>query len=849
MPEELLSIHQSPTPDNVPKKELEQSVEDRKKELKDEARVKFDEWARLILQMVDGENSDEELRRVRKITKMMRYYRGEQRGFWSQTTGDWVPLNPDDFEARDAAMLLINNQIRPQVKSLSKEWSRSRSRLKAVSKDDTVNLKGAARYATAVMEMYQDRLMPESFKQIESKSAFLAGNYIRYTYFDKNSRRHVVKIPKVATERTKSFEDFWWCPSCNNEGTMEQLKQTPGSEKAACPNCGSTNISFEKSNEREVNKLDGYGSETVGDPDTELVDVREIKVHLRARSIRQTPYLRRRRYVLVSTLKKEFPWAHIKPGKASPITKYIQETELSSGSNGSQTRVPLNYEGYGVGLGGMTEFVQLWIRPSMYFDLTAKTDLKLGDNQVLKAGDSLLEKFPNGLYIAYCGDDRQILDIRDEVMDDLWSHGCYDPLIESFWGDGLEDLLPMQELVNEMQSLFVENCIYNASPKIVYNPWLIEASMFSGNPSEMTPLSKNAKRDTNPKEAFAQFGGMSIAGDVPLAQEAAINTMRTQSGAYLAMSGSNDKNLTTATAMAIARDSAVSQLGPPLALKAETDVRWAMQVLKHIQRNWVDGVHDRLLGQYTIQEAQAFKSCNLDYDIEITVEPGSWTPRTDLEVRNDFLSYVTAGGIPLGFANPQVPYEIKSKAAELFRMPVDLDKLQPDIRTAHMRVEQLKVVANMLMKAGVIQESTENDEIVEMMVADIPVDTYIDDHPVFINTYQGWLKTDEGKFSPVAVTDAVQLLIQRHHEAEQFLSEEKFAEDAKFAMAAQAMQGMVENQTKAGDPAVQAQQLEAGAAAAQAAQPETQAIPLGDQSKRPTTSGAARGSQVAPPGS
>lgn len=840
MPENI-STNQTPTVDNIPKEELQQSMRERQRSNEQDTPVEFLEWSRLLLKMIDSENSDEELRRVRKITKMMRYYRGEQRGFWSSTTGDWIPINPDDFEARDGALLLINNQIRPQVKSLAKEWCRSRARMKGRSTDDTTQKKGAARYATGVLSLYQDRLMPESLKQIEAKSALLAGNYLRYTYFDKNAKRHIATVPRISQSTTKAHDDFWWCPDCDHEGSMDELQTNPatGQKQRICPQCKGKHIQMQSAKEKQITTLNGYDKQTVGDPATEIVDVREVKVHLRARSIQQTPYLRRRRYVLVSTLKRQYPWANIKPSKASAITRYIQETELSSGTYGGQSRLPFNYEGYGpgqlgTGLGGMTEYPQLWIRPSLYYDLKAKKDLVLGDNTVLKQGDRFIEKWPDGLYIAFSGDDLELVDVRNEIMDAYWSHGSYDPLIESFWGDGLEDLIQMQELVNETQSLFIENLIYNASPKIIYNPWMIEASMFSGNPSEMTPLSRNAKRDTKPQDVIYQLSGMSMIGDVPNAQIAAINDMRTQSGAYLAMSGSNDPKLTTATAMAIARDAAVSQLGPPLALKAECDVVWAYQVLRHIQDNWVDGVHDKLLGNYTLQEAKWFKECDLERDIEIVIEPGSWTPRTDLEIRNDFLSFITAGGIPLGFANPQVPYEIKQQASELFRMPIQLDKLQPDIRIAEGRIEQVITVAELLMDKGLINASTDNDQIVQLIVADVPVDTYIDDHPVMINTYQGWLKTDQGQFAPVVVRGSIEYLIQAHREAEKFLQDQQFQEQAQYAAAAQALQGMVENETKAQDPQVQAQMAEQEAAN----QPATEPIPLGTQSERPTTNRA-----------
>lgn len=852
--EASLTVHDIPTPDNVPKEELDESKRTREEQEEGAATaVDMAEWIRLIVKLIAEENSEEELRRVRKVTKMMRYYRGEQRGFWSASTGEWITIQPDDFEPRDAAMLLINNQMRPMVKSLAKEWARSRSRMKVRARDDTVQKKGAARYATAYIEKYQDKLMPESFRQTEGKSAFLAGNYLRWTYYDKTRNKHSASIPKLE-KVTREGLSYWWCPDCDREGDIEQLPGKGMAGRENCPECGAK-AQVVKGKTKTFSKYAGVEKEIVGCPGTRLVDVREVKVHIRARSIEQTPYLMWTQYVMCAALKNLFRWAKIKPVTPSPVTRYIQETELSTGATGVMQTSLINVDNYGAGLGGMTEHRRLWLRPTLYFDLKAKQDLKLGSGKTIKQGEHFIDSYPDGMFVWVCGE--EILDIDRDVMDDYWTHGAYDKLIESFWGDGTEDMLQMQELVNEMQSLMVENIIYNASPKIIYNPFLIEAAMMSNNPSEMVPMSRNAKRGDQPRDAVFQMAGMSITQDVPIAMEAGIETMRTQSGAHLAMQGSNDPRLTTATAMAIARDASVAQLGPPLALKAEVDVTWAYQILKMSQKYWVDGVSDKLLGNYTLQEAKWFKECNLEEDLEITVEPGSFIPRTELEVRSDFLNYITAGGIPLGFANPQIPYEIKSEAARLFRMPIDLDKLQPDIRNAALRIEQVQAATQVLINAGVIVEETESDEISAMIVADVPVDLYIDDHEVYMNTYSAWLKTDPGRFAPMVVYQAVQMLIQRHKEALEQLQDEQFSHQAKYAMTAQAMQGMLETeaanqQTTAESQAkVAEEQAKAATGAQQSAQgnqvaKRTEPIPLGEQVNRPTTSRAQASSALTP---
>jgi hypothetical protein len=130
-----------------------------------------------------------------------------------------------------------------------------------------------------------------------------------------------------------------------------------------------------------------------------------------------------------------------------------------------------------------------------------------------------------------------------------------------------------------------------------------------------------------------------------------------------------------------------------------------------------------------------------------------------------------------------------------------------------------------------------------LLVNDVPVDMYIDDHPTFINTYTAWLKTDEGRFVPACVADTVKLLIQRHDEAIEMIGQQQFEEEAKYALAAQALQGMVANEQAAQQVDAQAnadikkeQAKQQGEAMNVANQKPAHAMPISSKSKLPTTS-------------
>jgi len=193
-------------------------------------------------------------------------------------------------------------------------------------------------------------------------------------------------------------------------------------------------------------------------------------------------------------------------------------------------------------------------------------------------------------------------------------------------------------------------------------------------------------------------------------------------------------------------------------------------LLKH----WVDDADNfsGILGKYSLPEAMAFSQCNLERDIEIIAEPSSWMPRTDLEVRQDFVNFLTVGGLPMGFLNPAFPQEVKERASELFRFDISFDKIEPDIRWANLRLEQLEETIIKLKQRGFVQGNETDEAVINKVVMDIPIDLYIDTHEVYVDQYTKFLKTDKGIYADKLTKSAIQYLILQHQNAIKTLKDE-----------------------------------------------------------------------------
>lgn len=723
--------------------------------------IDLGEFAQQCFIDIENEDIEEELRRFKKWQKNRAFYRGNQRGFWDSKKRTWVTVDIDSLTPSEASVLVINNQFRPQVKTLAKEFSRSQTRVRATAKSDSQDSVLSARFSDALIRHYQPKLMPESKRQIEAKYLLLCGNSFRYTIYDSESKSSNVSIPvkgkKTLPEYTKSV-----CADCGYkaDGIVND-----------CPECNSVMETTSVPAKEMNNVTIDYKTVNAGDPKTEIVDPSEVKVWAGAKGgLTDTPFIRRRRFVKSEFILNTFPF--YTPSENAKLSESAQGQwqflDTSSVKDSANT------------IRGLYEYNQLWLDVSKYrrkkLKKTVKFKKQVGHNKFIEyeipEGTILEEKFPEGMYICKVGSD--ILGYYPEDKNEVWKHTAFDINIDGFWGDGLEDSVMNQQIINEYTSLSVENVLYNASPKLVINPSLINPVAVTGKPKDMLLMSDNARKDTDPKSAFAQIEGMSLTQEVMVGIDNAKRDMREQTGALLGFNGQGDPNITTATGMSIARDSALALVSTPLAVRAETDEAWCWQIIRLVKKHWYDEKYKFLLGKYNEAEAEAFRDSVLDESINLFVEPNSWMPQTNYEKLQNLGAFLTAFNIPFGFLNPQVPEPIRNYAAQLYNVPFDFDELAPDIRIAQKRLDMAKEIAKTAvpkaMEAAKIfavankpeagQESVKNASLI--IANAMGVEEGLDDHAVFIDQYKKWLKTDEGQNANPILREAVKATMADH---------------------------------------------------------------------------------------
>lgn len=727
-------------------------------EVKTEA-VNLDKWAQETLKTIDGENREEELKRQKKWAKNRAFYRGNQRGFWDANKRAWVTVDVDTLSPSEASILVVNNQFRPQVKTLAKEFSRSQARIRAVSISDSQRSTQTGRFADALIRFYQAKLMPESARQVEAKYLMLCGNSFRYTIYDQKEKGVQVTVREATTGMLPAYYDNV-CPDCGHRGEMEEEE---------CPECGGV---------MEETKVDGQEvpmSKQVtmnsGDLRTEIVDPVEIKVWAGAKNgLAGTPYLRRKRLVRKEFIKEAYPWFN--PTAGGKLSE--SATNLYQFMDTSQTGDTGNH--YNVS--ELHEYDQIWLDPALYANKVLKEPIKLLNGQEIPAGTDVRQVFPDGLYVALC--DTKVVGYANENKLKCWVHIPYDINVDGFWADGLEDSVMNQQIINEYTSLSVENVLYNASPKLIINPRLVNPNNLTGRPKDALVMSDTARPDTDPRNAVGQLSGMSLTPDVMMGIESSKRDMREQTGALVGFNGQGDPSLNTATAISIARDSALALVSTPLSIRAEKDLEWCWQILRYVREYWYDEKYRFLLGKYNEEEAKSFKQSKLDMEIVLSVEANSWMPTTQYEKLQNLGAYLTAFGIPLGFLNPQIPQVVRDYASSLYNVPFEFNEMAPDIRIAQKRLDSARALSNevipkMMMELGkmsvllepelFVQEAQVMENNTMVLIANtMEVEEDIDNHEIMIEVYVGWLKTDEGQTAHPILRNAVKRVIASHRE-------------------------------------------------------------------------------------
>lgn len=716
--------------------------------------IDLDELALKLADKIEKEDEALYTSILRKQSKNRNYYRGNQRGYWDKAKKTWVNIDIDLVDPQDASILVINNQFRPQVKTLIKEYSRSETNIKAIPTSDSQTSVLASRFGDSLIKYNQHEILTERKRQQEAKYILLCGGSYRFTDYKYPKDATKVSAPKYGGKKVDSYSKH----ICSGSDCEMEFPE----ERDTCDKCGSKVQNVVVPEQNLTGVYLGNEKKNSGKLDLDIVDPIEVKRWEGGKGgdVKDSPYIRRLRIVREEFFTENHPDFEPKKEALSSYGEFQRQLMSLAGLD-MQSQVGSEQVYY--------EFYEAWLDVSMYCKYKSVKEVEIGET-TYPAGTPLEEIFPDGWKFAKQG--KKVILKKNQAKNPHWLYIPYDINVDGATADGLEDAVQNQQIINEYTSMGVENVLYNASPKLIFNPHMINGGALNNSPKDAIPLTNNARKDTDPSTTFSQIKGMSLSEEVFEGIENKKRDMREQTGALLGFNGQSDPNNKTATGMVVQRDSALALSATSLALVAEGNRTWNYQCLDLIQKNWVDNKYNFLLGKYNESEAEAFKKCDLEQEITLAIEPFSWMPMTPQEKLQNLGAYLTAFGLPLGFLNPMVPESIRQYASQLYSIPFEVNELSPDIRIAQRRLDKAKDEAKirlplLMAKTAMLQGNMQaiQEEAVGTLLAisnSMEIEEDLDNHMVFIDVYTKYLKTDEGQEANKILRQAIKEKIAEH---------------------------------------------------------------------------------------
>lgn len=680
-----------------------------------------------------------------------------------------------------------DNQLYPYWRTALMELSRTQTEVvinAPPGSDD--QLVAAAKFAKSRYDANRDRTFNARLKQTSNSYALLNGIVFWYTFFQfENGRQE--RIPKLQ-KRESSGEIKKLCAMCSRPA-IENVDITGGGNvpDPKCLRCGSQ-MFIEIGVDEQPDVVIGYEDIPNGQNAWIVPNPIGVIVSLQASCIQETPYLKWKQLILRSILQSKFKGIDLpSTGTESLELRYItnqQKATPAAENQNSNDSDSTSNSGIGREL-ELLEFQQVWLDYPIYCEIKFDKDISLGRGKTLKAGQTLGEKFPDGLYFARCGD--LIVDIWNEDKNRKWSSSPYGMRAGSMYGSGSHTALSDQETINDIETLKMANAWANGVPKDFVDPNVIpELSSDPQIPTNFNSAALPPGRDVI-GGGYQQVPAQSLSAEIYGISEKKESSIQNKIGA---MSGAGAGGLAdaqkwgdTATAISIKRDLAVGRFSPDLELMADQlDKEQAYQFLENEKQYFTPAQWAKCKGDHGDDALKAFLACDIRRDLIISIAPGSYMPKSDAQVQAKLVGYAQL--LP-ALAQSQNP-ELLAYAAEVYGIPEHLGGWNSDRAHVGKVVKRFEALADAFIEQyGDLPDTSfepiavGTDETGQPVMAPspalrvaqrindysrMPVDVFLDNHQAIIDALRDWRTTDEGRDASNALLAAVDYRLLRHQE-------------------------------------------------------------------------------------
>ncbi len=700
------------------------------------------------------ENQSEWDSHLLKWLRTSLYYTGQQ--FLRKST---YGLGYDSVPHGERDDVYINNKLRFNSDQVTVKWSQSEAELEFRPADtDDERAVGIARQGSLVYEHYARKFYTEAFLNTEAKLAQFCGNYARYFYYDALAKGGSYEQPQVENTQNQ-VPGAQQCIDCG----------AAGPPTGSCPQCGSPNVQQIPGTSLESQSVTGYQNVQTGDLCCESVPFWELRFDL-GRRLEDSPWLLRFRRVRVDELQQAYPEVNITRKPASETQTQIQDRLRRNAGTGqtsaSYTRVDGGHKD------NFVDFEQWWFDSCM-LDFQIEKDTELANGQTIPAGSSLKDIFPDGLYCAFVSGIEAPVDVRPECHRRFWVSGQFNPVPGRGLGDGIEDAIEPQRQHNMLGSLRYTHYRTTASPTIIVNGRMIQATGYIGKPG-MTHVVKpgNLPEDGNVASAVSVIPMPPLPGDFLQYQEALSGEMQIATKAVDFSNALPGVDNRTATGATIGNNLAQSLHSPQLALRAEVDRASAYVILDLFKSFVPEERYLQIKGRYGTVEGVWLRAADLqEVSFDINVKGHSYMPKSEQDRQQDLTNALTLIGGVAGLQ--QAPRSLVQELAECYGVDFGDETLTAARRLAQIRLDQMKqafpqVIQTMMLQmqnaqmTGMLPPGFDlNATVGQTLVQAIrpPVSAFEKGFADAVEFLATWLSTDEGIEAEPLLRAGVEMLM------------------------------------------------------------------------------------------
>jgi ribosomal protein L40E len=626
---------------------------------------------------------------------------------------------------------------------------------------------------------YRQRLFTATKKQHEKLSSLLNGVAARYTYFEyEKSQAHEASESKEHEMMEDKPQNMGMevCATCYAPKTAEK-----------CSRCGDTDSKMLEDGDSYESKGMGIGQESPrGTNKWVNVDPIGLTFDLKAQTVTDTAYIIWKQIIMDEILENKYPDIALQDGVTAPELLYDTATDTPGegyGNASSSTQT------------GTKQFEQCWFDYEMYCHKRLKVDIKLRNGRILKAGTTLGQNFPNGLYMAVNGN--RILDLWGENKNRKWTIAPYVTRIGTLVGAGLTILLSQQDRKNDIVSLKMVSIFKDAYRQEFLNSKYITNDDMPDDPRMRAELENIPPGMRIVGEAIDVLPPSTLSPLVSETEQQIEAAAQAQVGTF-SSGGAGMPDLKAATdtlgGMQLYREQTVGRFSPMLEIQADLlDKEQLYQLFENDKEYLSPQDWQELAGDYGKESIELFLNCDIRREIIIEVVKESYMPKTVSQKQMQMNGYVQvmSGMMQIGMTSP----EQTAHVATLFDQPQRNNNFLPAYDKARASTNAFSEIVDEIIQAtGDLPRFDVADpttiQLARLVVEEsgMDIDPEMDDHLAMIESYKDWWNTDAGREAPNLLKAVVALRVKEH----QALMVQKAQLEA--AMAMEAQQPMIDAQ-------------------------------------------------------